>query len=366
MNWIRNVSHLVMLSACFLIFGVSLMRAQNVKITPLGARTGEFCSPDRAMLFEDPTGVRILYDPGATVAGGTDGRLGAVHVILLSHVHVDHLGAAKLRQDPDDETAGCGSNVLTSPAVPNSNLAEIAVAKNSAVLAMGEIASFLGRKIQNIRGQPTPGCPAAGLTNELTVPRPAPCAGGINFGAKRTVTVAAGTPGVQIATVSAQHSNLLANDFLEEPLKSNMNASSVSLALGSATGFVLTFTNGLRVYLSGDTGHISDMATVVRGFYSANLAVFNIGDIFTTGPEEAAFAINKLIKPAAVIPSHVNEVATTDGSVNPGTRTARFIQLSDVPVFVPLSGITMEFDGNAACVTGCDRGASLPAGVTKR
>ena len=51
------------------------------------------------------------------------------------------------------------------------------------------------------------------------------------------------------------------------------------------------FTNGLRVYLSGDTGQISDMQTVVKGFYGANLAVLNIGDIFTTGPEEAAFVI---------------------------------------------------------------------------
>jgi hypothetical protein len=62
-----------------------LAQAQTVKVTPLGARTGEFCNADRALLFEDPTGVRILYDPGATVAGGTDPRLGDVHAILLSH-----------------------------------------------------------------------------------------------------------------------------------------------------------------------------------------------------------------------------------------------------------------------------------------
>jgi len=47
----------------------------TVKITPLGARTGEFCARDRALIFEDPTGIRILYDPGVTVVGGTDTRL---------------------------------------------------------------------------------------------------------------------------------------------------------------------------------------------------------------------------------------------------------------------------------------------------
>jgi L-ascorbate metabolism protein UlaG (beta-lactamase superfamily) len=99
---------------------------------------------------------------------------------------------------------------------------------------------------------------------------------------------------------------------------------------------------------------MSDMQTVVKGFYEANLVVLNIGDIFTTGPEEAAFAINQLLRPEAIIPSHANEVATTNGIVNPGTRTARFIQLvRDVPVYPPLSGVAMEFNRDARCVAGC-------------
>src|SRR2546426_12633408 len=65
---------------------------QVVKVTPLGLKTGEFCFADRAMIFEDPTGIRILYDPGFTVAGSTDPRLGSIHVTLLSHVHLDHIG----------------------------------------------------------------------------------------------------------------------------------------------------------------------------------------------------------------------------------------------------------------------------------
>src|SRR5215471_14298096 len=65
---------------------------KTVRITPLGQRTGEFCALDRALLFEDPTGVRILYDPGVTVAGGQDRRLGRVDAILVSHNHFDHIG----------------------------------------------------------------------------------------------------------------------------------------------------------------------------------------------------------------------------------------------------------------------------------
>ena len=62
-----------------------------VKVTPLGSHSGELCRGDRALLFEDPTGVRILYDPGQTT-DETDPRLGDVHVILLSHAHPDHIG----------------------------------------------------------------------------------------------------------------------------------------------------------------------------------------------------------------------------------------------------------------------------------
>jgi len=41
------------------------------------------------------------------------------------------------------------------------------------------------------------------------------------------------------------------------------------------------------------------------------------------------------------------------GEVRPGTKTATFIEAVEVPVHVPLSGRTMEFDGKASCVAGC-------------
>ena len=53
---------------------VSSAWAQNVKVTPLGSHAGELCARDRATIFEDPTGVRILYDAGQSVTGGEDPR----------------------------------------------------------------------------------------------------------------------------------------------------------------------------------------------------------------------------------------------------------------------------------------------------
>ena len=116
---------------------------------------------------------------------------------------------------------------------------------------------------------------------------------------------------------------------------------------------MLTFTNGLVVYLSGDTGITAEQKLVVKDHYGASLVVLNIGDTYTTGPEEAAYVVNDLIKPNAVIASHANEAATKEGIVRDGTRTKQFISLSSMPVHVPLSGKTMSFDGTAHCTDGC-------------
>src|SRR5579864_5628871 len=146
---------ITMLGVVFCAAAIS--SAQNVKVTPLGAKTGEFCSPDRALLFEDPTGVRILFDPATTIAGGADARLGEVDAVLVSHAHGDHIGSAQLNQDPDSPTAGCGSGVGTM-ATPQSNAAGIAAAKNAAVIVAPDLATFMARKLQSVLGSPAPSC----------------------------------------------------------------------------------------------------------------------------------------------------------------------------------------------------------------
>ena len=64
----------------------------------------------------------------------------------------------------------------------------------------------------------------------------------------------------------------------------------------------------------------------MRDYYHARLAVMNIGDGFTTGPAEAAYVMNELVKPASVIASHANEVGTVGGKVRPGSKTEAFIK----------------------------------------
>ena len=176
------------------------------------------------------------------------------------------------------------------------------------------------------------------------------------------------TRGVEISAVAADHTNELSSAFVADPERTNLSSSGLGAYVGLANGFVVIFTNGLKVYLSGDTGLTSDMTTIVRGYFRPHLAVINMGDIFTTGPEEAAFAVTELIRATAVIPSHVNEAATQGGAAVAGSRTARFLDLlppgnrggdnrgrgvRGTSVFLPLSGITMEFNGNGRCEVGC-------------
>jgi L-ascorbate metabolism protein UlaG (beta-lactamase superfamily) len=332
-----------------IVVAPSFASAQTVKITPLGSHTGELCQNDRALLFEDPTGVRILYDAGRTVAGGTDPRLGAVHVMLLSHAHGDHIGDTK----PPAADAGTCERPDTVSAAPNSNTAEIAAAKNAIVVVSNDMGAFLGKKIENVRFEPTQSCPTTGLARETSAPRTSPCVAGVQLGGKRTVKLSGAALGIQIALVQADHSNNAPRSLLAEPARAALAPDNLTAYVGHANGYVVTFTNGLRAYLSGDTALMGDMRTIIGEFHRPNLAVMNMG-AFAMQSEEAAFAVNELIKPSAVIPSHANEAATTGGKVNPTSKTRQFIDLvKGRSVHVPLSGRTMEFDAQARCVAGC-------------
>ena len=323
--------------------------SQSVKITPLGSQAGEYCATDRAMLFEDPTGVRIVYDVGASVAGATDPRLGDVHVMLLSHAHGDHIGTNK--------AAGVNAGTCAKPgvvtALPATNTGEIIAAKNAAIMTGLDMTAFLAKKVETIRGSAIENCAETGLTRDTVVPLQAPCRAGVQLGGKRTFKMAGQARGVQITTVYAEHSNNLARAMLSEAAQAPLASDDLVGYVGHANGFVLVFSNGLRVYLSGDTGIMGEMKTIIGDFYKPHVAILNLGA--TTMPsEEAAYAANVLLRPATVIPSHSSEEATEGGKLKVGSRTADFVRLvKGRKVALPLSGRAMEFDGKGKCIAGC-------------
>ena len=299
--------------------------AQTVKVTPLGGIDGEFCPQDRALVFEDPNGTRVLYDPGRTVAGAADPRLGRIDIVLVSHLHGDHVGD---RHNAAPDAGSCDKPDISVSALPASNAVEIALAKKSRIVTGSEMPPFFAARLKAGGGDPA---------NALLA----------RFGGSVTVG------GVRIATVAALHSNGVDPDFIGGDLGKAMKAAGIAGDVGPATGYVLRFSNGLVAYLSGDTGIVADQALVVRDYYHARLAVMNMGDGFTTGPAEAAYVINELVRPASVIPSHANEVGTVGGKLRPGSRTEAFVKAVTVPVHVPLSGRTMEYDAAGVCTAGC-------------
>ena len=299
--------------------------AQHVKVTPLGGFDGEFCAQDRALVFEDPNGTRVLYDPGRTVVGAADPRLGKIDVILVSHMHGDHVGGS--------HTKAVGAGTCASPDasvsdLPNSGAVNIALAKKAKIVTGSEMPPFFAAKLKANGGNPADSLLA-------------------RFGGSVTVG------GVRIATVTAMHSNGLDPDYIGGELGKAMKEAGIAGDVGLATGYVVRFSNGLVAYLSGDTGITADQELVMRKHYQARLAVMNIGDVYTTGAAEAAYVVNELVKPASVIASHANEAGTVDGKVRPGSKTEAFIKASRVPVIVPLSGRTMEFTAAGNCAAGC-------------
>jgi L-ascorbate metabolism protein UlaG (beta-lactamase superfamily) len=97
---------------------------------------------------------------------------------------------------------------------------------------------------------------------------------------------------------------------------------------GEACGYVIEFDNGLKIYHAGDTNVFGDMK-IIRELYAPDIAMLPIGDHFTMGPREAAYACD-LLKPKTVIPMHFATFPVLTGRPSDLSKLAQGVQVLEM------------------------------------
>src|SRR3979409_1032708 len=214
--------------------------AQNVKIPPIGSHPGELCANDRAIIFEDPTGVRLLYDTAQNVTDGNDPRLSGIHLVLLSHMHGDHVGDLKLKAPGE----GTCANSARVPA-PNSTTAEVVAAKNAVLVTTRAMAGFVHNKVDVIHGsgsKPMDFCP----TLAVSVPVPAACSSRSDMGGVFSARTEGAKQSVEFTIVYSAHDNAVSPALLTKAQQDLLKADGAQLQYGPAAGCVVEFPHGPR------------------------------------------------------------------------------------------------------------------------
>jgi len=92
------------------------------------------------------------------------------------------------------------------------------------------------------------------------------------------------------------------DDFSVTMVHANHSSSYKGAYAGEAAGLIFSFENDICVYHMGDTNIFGDLQ-LYGELYEPDVVLAPIGDHYTMGPEEAAYAV-QLIDPSLAIPIH--------------------------------------------------------------
>lgn len=107
---------------------------------------------------------------------------------------------------------------------------------------------------------------------------------------------------------------------------------------GTAAGFLITTSEGQKIYMACDTGLFGDMRLI--GEEGIDLAVLPIGDNYTMGPDDALRAV-KLIEPKHVAPAHYNTWEIIKQDENAWAARVKKETKAEVHVMKPGESITI-------------------------
>ncbi|MDT7833851.1 metal-dependent hydrolase [Aquabacterium sp. OR-4] len=139
-------------------------------------------------------------------------------------------------------------------------------------------------------------------------------------------------PGITVTAVRAEHSSIYV-------FRNPLTGKDETQPGGEPLGWIITLENGFRIYHAGDTAVFGDMRLIGER-YRPHLALVPIGGNFTMDPDDAAWAVKELIRPAAVIPMHYGANPLARGTAQAFVEA---MGASPVRVIVAVPGAPMRF-----------------------
>jgi L-ascorbate metabolism protein UlaG (beta-lactamase superfamily) len=139
-------------------------------------------------------------------------------------------------------------------------------------------------------------------------------------------------PGIKVTAVRAEHSSVYG-------WRNPATGKDETHPGGEPIGWIIELENGYRIYHAGDTAVFADMKYIGER-YKPDLALVPIGGNFTMDPADAAWAVNELIRPKAVIPMHYGTNPLAKGTA------AEFVQAMGagaVKAIVAVPGQALSF-----------------------
>ncbi len=124
------------------------------------------------------------------------------------------------------------------------------------------------------------------------------------------------------------------DDFSVTMVSANHSSSYNGQYAGDPAGLIFSFEDDLCIYHMGDTNIFADLE-IYGELYQPHLVLAPIGDHFTMGPEEAAYAVD-MLNPNYAVPIHYGTWPPIDADPNEFKEVLE--NLSDTEVLIPKVG----------------------------